>query len=260
MNPPGWRYSEMTRRLGHPALPWLGVCSLVAFILLALPGCGQGGCESDGDCKGDRICEKGQCVAPTSSGCQKDTDCKGDRVCEKGVCVGPSPAAATAGATDKAGAEATCARAKVTAFDTWKEVLAETEEELAQSKKAVNDIKSKLRKRRARLIEDEPYDNCLQWANYGWKGCKEIFEADFGVCSPCLSMAKKLGYSEAKARLAAVRKFRSQAKRQQKVLEKGAIASREALEKVYDAPGLASLEKARGAQTAFFEACKEVRP
>ena len=51
------------------------------------------GCSKDTDCKGDRVCVKGQCVAPQVSdagtACAKDTDCKGNRICVAGGCVDP---------------------------------------------------------------------------------------------------------------------------------------------------------------------------
>ena len=69
-----------------------------------------GGCTKDTDCKGDRLCQAGQCVfaqpaaasapPPPAAGCAKDTDCKGNRVCQAGQCVAattPAPAPAAAG-------------------------------------------------------------------------------------------------------------------------------------------------------------------
>jgi hypothetical protein len=50
-------------------------------------------CQSDADCKGDRVCEAERCVAPkpAATGCRQDTDCRGNDVCEQSVCVAPPP-------------------------------------------------------------------------------------------------------------------------------------------------------------------------
>jgi len=73
----------------------------------------RGGCEKDVECKGNRICEDGKCVAPGGAGpgvapgtwtsptgmppppaapplCARDTDCKGERVCVEGECKAPA--------------------------------------------------------------------------------------------------------------------------------------------------------------------------
>jgi outer membrane protein assembly factor BamB len=42
--------------------------------------------------------EATEAPAPRESGCTKDTDCKGDRICEAGVCVAPRPAEPAASA------------------------------------------------------------------------------------------------------------------------------------------------------------------
>ncbi len=68
------------------------------------------GCTNDMDCKGDRICENGQCVSPPSPTgaapadagatlvkCDRDTDCPGEDICQDKACR-PSP-----GATDNLG-------------------------------------------------------------------------------------------------------------------------------------------------------------
>lgn len=78
-------------------------------------------CATDIDCKGDRVCDSGQCVDPISNdlaskaaACTRDVDCKGDRVCEVGRCVAPTPpsapAASRAPATSSALAHSTPAR------------------------------------------------------------------------------------------------------------------------------------------------------
>ena len=43
-----------------------------------------GGCEEDTDCKGDRICEDGDCVPNPCLG----VSCPVERICEDGECVG----------------------------------------------------------------------------------------------------------------------------------------------------------------------------
>ena len=63
------------------------------------------GCANDMECKGNRICENGQCVSPPSpttgsnldggtpdaSGkkCDMDTDCPGDEICQNHACAAP---------------------------------------------------------------------------------------------------------------------------------------------------------------------------
>jgi hypothetical protein len=48
-------------------------------------------CKSKNDCKGNRICESGQCVDPrqseSGSSCDIDKDCPGELVCKKRQCV-----------------------------------------------------------------------------------------------------------------------------------------------------------------------------
>ena len=55
-------------------------------------------CDTNADCKGDRVCVQGQCASPanksgsgttTPSACAKDTECPGDSVCNQGLCVAP---------------------------------------------------------------------------------------------------------------------------------------------------------------------------
>lgn len=60
---------------------------LVAFSLVASSASAQ--CSKDTDCKGTRVCEKGECVEPaTAAGaCTRDVDCAGDDVCERGRCI-----------------------------------------------------------------------------------------------------------------------------------------------------------------------------
>lgn len=60
------------------------------------------GCANDMHCKGDRICENGQCVSPPSpagttpsegtssdKACDMDTDCPGDEICQDHKCKLP---------------------------------------------------------------------------------------------------------------------------------------------------------------------------
>jgi hypothetical protein len=57
-------------------------------LLLAGAATVQAGCESDGDCKGDRRCVDDACVDPGV--CAKDTDCPGEQVCVERACVAPT--------------------------------------------------------------------------------------------------------------------------------------------------------------------------
>jgi hypothetical protein len=72
--------------------------SVVAVLaLIAGARSAHAACAKDTDCKGDRICQAGQCVypsptapaAPVAGICTKDTECKGDRVCHEGQCKPP---------------------------------------------------------------------------------------------------------------------------------------------------------------------------
>ncbi len=82
------------------------VASLTVAVLLFSARPVWAGCAKDTDCKGDRICQAGQCVSATPSApppaatggstCTKDTDCKGDRICSGGQCVAPAGGAAPA--------------------------------------------------------------------------------------------------------------------------------------------------------------------
>lgn len=53
-----------------------------------------GGCTTDMDCKGDRVCMSGGCVSPSPApkpapmGCVSDSECKGERRCVAGKCAG----------------------------------------------------------------------------------------------------------------------------------------------------------------------------
>lgn len=74
---------------------------LVAFTLTLVsfvPRIARAGCEMDSQCKRDRVCEAGVCVAPPPAApapqapttCGADTDCTGDQICEQGVCHAPA--------------------------------------------------------------------------------------------------------------------------------------------------------------------------
>lgn len=93
-------------------------CKLLSLLMFfgaaaALSACEEdkpaAGCQSDGDCRGDRVCVEGACVDPAEnngevnngvenngvvnngvvnngSGCGQDTDCSPDEVCDAGAC------------------------------------------------------------------------------------------------------------------------------------------------------------------------------
>lgn len=52
------------------------------------------GCHNDTECKGDRICVKGECVFPNDppqgKRCVKDTDCPAEEICVGGHCSNPT--------------------------------------------------------------------------------------------------------------------------------------------------------------------------
>jgi hypothetical protein len=81
--------------MGDMNAPCLARWSAAATAILvgAFASPARADCTKDTDCKGDRVCEQGRCVFPTSApgDCTKDTDCKGDRVCVRGECRAPSP-------------------------------------------------------------------------------------------------------------------------------------------------------------------------
>jgi len=58
-------------------------------------------CKSDTECKGDRVCEAGQCVSPKTGpkSCRGDKECAGNDVCEQSVCVSPTSVPPSGGAT-----------------------------------------------------------------------------------------------------------------------------------------------------------------
>jgi len=77
------------------------VAGLMAQVVAARSGYA---CNTDADCKGDRVCEAGKCVSPSVGAgpmagpmrCQQDKDCQGNDVCENDVCVGAGGSAAAA--------------------------------------------------------------------------------------------------------------------------------------------------------------------
>ena len=68
-----------TAALMGAVLGWLG---------FARPALAAGGCTSNLDCKGGRVCVSGDCVDPPKP-CGKDVDCPGDWVCTDHHC-GPA--------------------------------------------------------------------------------------------------------------------------------------------------------------------------
>jgi hypothetical protein len=71
--------------------------AFLGMVVLGSIGAGAdaaaGACGSDSDCKGDRVCRKGQCAEPEegndNKSCKRDSDCPGDRVCEDESCTPP---------------------------------------------------------------------------------------------------------------------------------------------------------------------------
>lgn len=72
-----------------------GIMPVAAVVLWGRLGMAD--CTKDTDCKGDRICTKGACIAPppAQTSCTKDVDCAGQDVCTNQRC-GPAPPAAVA--------------------------------------------------------------------------------------------------------------------------------------------------------------------
>ena len=62
-----------------------------AALLLALPA--RADCDSDSQCKGGRVCQRGQCVYPqpeeraAPNSCRRNRDCNVDELCNDGVCL-----------------------------------------------------------------------------------------------------------------------------------------------------------------------------
>jgi len=83
------------------------ISAVVIAIALGWSGPADAACSTDLDCKGDRVCDNGFCVNPTTPAagqpvsargravtqCTGKADCKGDQVCNHGQCVSPLPAA-----------------------------------------------------------------------------------------------------------------------------------------------------------------------
>jgi hypothetical protein len=73
-------------------------CVAMVLVLAAIPrlGWAAGGCASNADCKGGRVCQAGACAEPPKA-CEKDTDCPGEQICNDRHCANPGkPAAAAA--------------------------------------------------------------------------------------------------------------------------------------------------------------------
>lgn len=60
---------------------------ILTVVLVLVPAYAKAQCTKDTDCKGDRICTKGECQNPSPSGCTKDTDCPGEKICSNQACV-----------------------------------------------------------------------------------------------------------------------------------------------------------------------------
>jgi len=67
---------------------------LATIFVLGFPSIAVAQCQSDNDCKGERICESGACVTPAAVQCMTDNDCAADGICEGGVCFAPAAALA----------------------------------------------------------------------------------------------------------------------------------------------------------------------
>ena len=64
----------------------------------ASPPLAVGGlCDSDADCKGDRICVNHHCTSrPAVIRCERDVDCPGEAICVSSQCVAPTAGASSA--------------------------------------------------------------------------------------------------------------------------------------------------------------------
>lgn len=72
---------------------WFPILVMASLLIVTL-GTAGAQCTSRNDCKGNRLCESGQCVDPanaeTAVYCTTDKECSGDLVCKKKQCVQPS--------------------------------------------------------------------------------------------------------------------------------------------------------------------------
>jgi hypothetical protein len=75
---------------GHIARTLVAVGIVTSSLSLAPTA--RAGCDTDNDCKGDRICVESACAAPPPASCSKDVDCAGDQVCSDGFCALSTPA------------------------------------------------------------------------------------------------------------------------------------------------------------------------
>jgi hypothetical protein len=71
-----------------------GAAILALLLVTAMASPARADCTKDTDCKGDRICDAGRCVAPKPQACSKDTDCAGSEVCDHDQCTDLTSAAA----------------------------------------------------------------------------------------------------------------------------------------------------------------------
>ena len=97
------------------SLGWLAGTAAFGLTLLAVGAdVDAAGCLKDTDCKGNRVCQQGQCidptkVDPTQKACTKDTDCPGDEICTNKACgkagAAPSSSATPPGSAPPVGPE-----------------------------------------------------------------------------------------------------------------------------------------------------------
>jgi hypothetical protein len=191
-----------------------------------------------------------------------------------------------------------CARAKVEAFDTWKKTLADTEDELQAAKEEIRTAKRKYETLPRFCYFWTGGDGTLIYSRYGTtrigvydrRAC-EFYDdkpnhgtggADVRLCriqqrnylpvrnshhrrvnrtkNAWCDRKTKNAYPNAQKRLNAIQTFRGTLSRVQSSLDRGALATREALEAVKDAPGIVDLNPARVATAKFYKACKDVTP
>lgn len=71
---------------------------LISFLFLS--GCiveEPDGCDTDVECKEDRVCEYGECVSDYSDGCNSDEDCSSNEICLNNLCVSDTENTKTCG-------------------------------------------------------------------------------------------------------------------------------------------------------------------
>jgi hypothetical protein len=62
----------------------------IGFIVLLGGNAAWAQCQTDADCRGARICQRGQCVEAAGQPCGKDTDCPEPMVCTQAQCAMPA--------------------------------------------------------------------------------------------------------------------------------------------------------------------------